>query len=730
VGESRNALAPAVLNVRSALRRGRNELVVRVTCGGELVPDAAPQKPDPKDVYSNRHWREGIRWLRKPQFTYGWDWVDALPNVGIWRGVRLEGRSGVVLHDVRLDTELAGGAVFARVTAECGNLHPVSERRRRLEIRIRPPRGRTLVRRMDVDVPSGLSETSCRIKIPDAKLWWPNGMGEQPLYRVTVRVLDGQTENDRREFETGLRTVEIDRARIRSGGRRFCVRVNGRDVFCRGGNWIPADAIPARAGRRKIERLIGEARTAHFTMLRIWGGGIYEAPAFYQACDRAGILVWHDFMFACNVYPDMDEAFLQAVRAEAEAAVRRLRHHPCIALWSGNNENHQGFTWTVNSEKAFDDYSLALGGIRTYNYLLPEICRRLDPARPYWPGSPYGGEEPNAEDAGDCHWWSPFTMNRDIRRRIRHEVFDECRARFVSEYGVIGPCHVDSVKQYLKPGEITVRSRAWKVHTNYFEKETTPAAIRYHYAEPEALDIRDYILYGQMFQALMYGLTIEALRFRKHDPRDDCQGAVIWMFDDCWGEVGWTPIDYYLRRKPSYYWIRRACAPVKCIVRRRGRRLVVRAVNDTLQAVRGSLTMGWMRLDGGDARLKTRTLRIPANGMVEAGGEAIPAARDLDPGDWLYAATLLPEAGEGSQSVWTLLPHRRLRMVGAPLHVVQRGRRIELISPVYRHGVHVDDRGRAVLSDNYFDLLPNVPKVVSRLDGKTTRLRFRPVTPA
>src|SRR5260370_30146637 len=160
--------------------------------------------------------------------------------------------------------------------------------------------------------------------------------------------------------------------------------------------------------------------------------------------------------------------------------------------------------------------------------------------------------------------------------RIHHERFEECQARFVSEYGVIGPCHLDSIRQYLAPEELHPGSPGWQLHTNTFEKETVAAAIRLHYAEPEQLNVADYVLYGQMFHAIMHGHAMEALRFRQNDPVDDCQGALIWSYSDCWGETAWSILDYYLRRKARYYWFRRACVPLKIVVRPRPQALVTR----------------------------------------------------------------------------------------------------------------------------------------------------------
>ena len=727
IGSAANAFVPAAFDAGDALRRGRNELVVRLTAGSELALAREPYEPEPgaDPVYGRRRFPPR-RWLRKPQFVYGWDWADALPNIGIGRDVHLEGRHHVVLHDIRFSPDVAARPVRLDVEAILENLHPWSERACVLELRIDPPRGRSIRRRIAADVPVGRGPVRLAIDIPDARLWWPNGMGEQPLYHVTARVLDGRVECDRREYDVGLRTVEIDRSPLAEGAR-FCVRVNGQDVFCRGANWCPVDSILARPDRRKYEALVADARDAHFTMFRLNGVGTVEHPAFYDACDRAGILVWHDFMFSCSTYPDHDTEFRHTVRDETEALVLGLRHHPCIALWCGSNENTWGFAMWWNQGAGKPE---AIGGWRLYNEVLPDVCRTLDPDRPYWACSPLGGADPNDELTGDCHWWHPCAMNPDVLRRVRHEVFDECRARFASEYGSIAPCHMDSIRQYLEPNQRRLDSRAWKTHTNTFERGTVAAGIRHHYADRESFTLAEYVLYGQMVQAMMHGGAMEALRFRKGDPRDDCQGALIWSYSDCWGETGWTVIDYYLRRKAAYYWLRRACVPLKAIVRRRGRRLVTRVVNDTLERHAGTIRTGWWRIDGTDCRVKSRSVTVPANGMVEVRGDAIPGIRTLDPHQWVYAAVLERDGAAVDQSIWPMCPHRELALARPDIHVAVRGRAVDLSSPVYCHGVYINDHGRAVLSDNYVDLLPGVPVHLDRLDGKSpVGLRFRAVMP-
>ena len=713
LGETDNSFIPWTFDVRHRLKTGTNKIAVRLTAGGERVSEELrPAEPKDGAPYSSRMKFPGISRLRKPQFTYGWDWVEALPNIGIWRGVYLEGKSYFLIHDLSFDTLMMEEKVFLDCRLILRNIHPWKEREGSMELVIKPPRGEDILRRIDFKARTGQTELNFEIDIPEPCLWWPNGTGKQPLYSTETKIFHGNKLCDSRKTQIGLRTVEINRSKTGDSSSHFCIRVNGHDIFCRGGNWIPADGIIARVSRKKYETLIGEARDANINMLRVWGGGIYESSDFYNACDRSGILVWQDFMFACSEYPDHEKEFLNTVREEAEKIIKQLRHHPSIALWCGNNENLWGFESWWNKGRKYGDRDFRTGGSRIYSLLLPEICRTLDPCRSYWPGSPAGGDHPNSETEGDCHWWDPFTMNKDINRRITHEVFDKCRARFVSEYGVIGACHLSSIKKYLRREELFVGSGAWKEHTNSFEKETTPAGIKLHYADPEELSVSDYILYSQMFQAYMYGKSLEALRFRKNDPADDCHGALIWMFNDCWGETGWTTIDYYLRRKPSYYWIRNANSPVKAVVRKRNNQIVTRLLNDTLNEVKTTVHFGWMRADGTDSQIETRPLVIEANGMSEISKENIPADKIKNPGEWIYTAYILKENNMDDMSVWSPVPYREFAPENPEISIEIKDRDIRITSSKYCHGIHYKDNGKKLFSDNYFDLLPGIPKLI------------------
>ena len=340
---------------------------------------------------------------RKPQFSYGWDWVDSLPNIGIWRGCGWKAARTPCFPRCGW-TRCGWTAAFRSKWKPCwrtcilganGFAFWNSKLRR-------PTAARRSERRYPLDAFPGRTPIRDVIDIPNAKLWWPNGLGEQPLYGVLAQVVDrAGAVYDRRQFAIGLRTIELDRSHLPDGSR-FCVRVNGQDVFCHGGNLGPQDAILARISDAKYEKLVAEAKTANVNMFRINGCSIYEGPAFYDACDRAGILIFHDFMLTDTTYPDDDKVLpgggrgsrggraAAAASSEHRALVREQRVLHGSSATGGIRT--KASRWTV-------------GGRKLYNQVLPDVCRHLDPRRPYMPGSPCGGDDPNSELSGDCHWW-------------------------------------------------------------------------------------------------------------------------------------------------------------------------------------------------------------------------------------------------------------------------------------------------------------------------------------
>jgi beta-mannosidase len=554
---------------------------------------------------------------------------------------------------------------------------------------------------------SGLNYTETELQIPDAKLWWPNGMGEQPLYTIKVSAKSGSSVDEYNPFKYGIKTLKLNQEK-NNDGRRFAFEVNGVSTYCKGGNWIPADSIYARVTDEKYDALIMEAKKANFNMLRIWGGGLYERDIFYEKCDEYGILIWHDFMFSCGLYPDNLEWFRNEVEKEMDYQTKRLRNHASIALWCGNNENHWlSFDAEENIKPPF------LGGAICYNSIAPRIVQQNCQNIPYWNSSPFGGEHPNNYNNGDSHIWFDHMMNPDMEKRITPEEYDKVTARFVSEYGYVGPCCKSSIIKYHGGKPLDRNSGIWKMHVNAFEKDTVAAGIAKHYTDPEKLDIDSYILYAGLCQGIIYGYSLESIRFK-----GNCGGSLFWMYNDTWGEVGWTIIDYYLKRKPSYYFVKRAFNPIKLIMREDNGIVKVMGINETYRKINIDAEYGYLSFDGQSGDFKKATLLLePFSRHIvlefEKGkfdfSRGICCIKPLSCTDTVLPAFLRPGEFKNMN-----VPKAALNISDFKVDGNMAG--FTISSDVFAHAVHFKMDDGIKPSDEYFDLLPGEARRIKVFD--------------
>ena len=728
LGKHISAHYPFVRDVGEGLRPGANELAVRLTTGLETVSDAdlaqvnwavtheegngCPERGDRRRAF-----------LRKPQYTVGWDWGPKAPGCGIMKGAWIQTYQHTAIRGARLS--LAGlrpDLASLRLELEIDQLHPYATRDADIAVRLSLDGQEAAAAGLkDALLTSGLSFLTLDIAVPRPHLWWPAGSGGQPLYTVDITVTCEGREEHWPAFQYGIRELRLDTGRTGEGKRAFQLVVNGVPVFCKGANWIPADIIYARVSDEKYVRLVEEARAANFNMLRVWGGGLYERDVFYEACDRAGILVWQDFMFGCASCPDHLDWFIREVEQEMDYQTRRLRNHACLALWCGNNENHWLFNPEDNPQWGLRFTRNRLYGLRTSNYTASAAVRRNCPDIPWWNSSPYGGALPNSDFVGDIHHWGACMMNKDMIKRIEPKEYDKVAARFVSEYGYPGPSRLESIQEYMDGHPLDRAGKVWGLHNNTFEKHTVNAGIEKHYLDGAAgLGLDDYLLYAGLCQMLMLGYSLEAIRFK-----DFCGGALFWMFSDTWGEVGWTIVDYALRRKIAYYGVKRAFAPIKLTLREVGGRVLLQGCNDTPEAVVFKARYGCLRFDGCKGDLEEKELSIPARSRVLLMDLPLP---EYDHTKGSFA--VVPEHPELEPAVLRVLDTRRQELPPAEVEVVSTQARgedllVTLQSAVYAHAVHIHEDLRC--SDNYFDLLPGQQKTVLVEGAARQNLTWRAV---
>ncbi len=473
--------------------------------------------------------------LRKAQYSFGWDWGPSLPTMGIWRPVYLRAQSVGIEHlffDVlaltpqEAELQIAcdfWGALSGTEQVEYELVHGQQIFSGRLE-----RQGRQAVARIRVDRP---------------QLWWPNGQGTPTLHTLTLRLKDSAGHLlDERTKKVGMRTVEL--VTCENGADTFHFKINGRKVFVKGANWIPSDSFLPRVGQETYRRLLTLARDAHMNMIRVWGGGIYEDDDFYALCDELGLMVWQDFMFACAAYPQ-DEPFLSEVRTEVEENVARLRHHPSVVLWCGNNENE--WIWTREANAPLKE----MPGYRLYHREFPAWLKRLDPFRPYWPGTPWGEEsDPNGTTKGNRHVWEIWSWWQDYET-VRHD-----QSLFVTEFGFQAPADAFTWQKYLSAENLLVQGEVFEAHNK--QVEGPERLFRFLSAHlPVRTDFAAFVYLTQLNQAFALQTCLEHWR-----DNGRTNGAIIWQLNDCWHVSSWSLIDYEGRPKLSYYQVRSSFAPL------------------------------------------------------------------------------------------------------------------------------------------------------------------------
>ena len=719
LGTHRSVHYPFVLDVKDFLLPGENVLAVRVTSGMEEIKESDVAELDyvvSMETYNGRERREDDRraFVRRPQFTCGWDWGPKVTTIGITGHAFLRGYQKIAIRDVLIETDqvLAGEAgtdAVLKVCIDVEDLNLIGSKVCDVKIEIsrngRAAAGRVLENCL---LTSGVNYIDTEITVPNAALWWPNGYGEQPLYDVRISAVCEGAEEVWPEFQYGIRKLELDTSPLEGDHRRFEFRVNKVPIFCKGGDWIPNDFIYARVPEQKYHVLTDEAVEANFNMIRIWGGGLYERDLFYELCDQKGILVWQDFMFACSTYPDHQDWFRDLMRYEIEYQTKRLRNHCCMGLFCGTNEVHWIFNPIDNPGKwGFDFTYREQHGLYIANTMAKEIVRKNCPSIPYWNSSPYGGETPNADTVGDIHWWRNALMSPKMEERIEVKDYDKIQAKFVSEYGYIGPCCLESTKEYLGDESLDRNGALWYHHTNVFEKGTVDTAITKNYVDhPEKLSIEDYILYGGMVHSMMYNYSLEAMRFKQQ-----CYGAIFWMYNDAWGEVGWTIVDYYLRRKIPFYGVKRALAHRKFTMRLVDGSVVLQGINDTPVPITVNGRFGYVSFDGKTDLTRKVTFELKPFSREYVLKEA-PGSYDL-----LTGTYMLYVDSDEIDNIWLRTEdNRRMKYERSQITVLSsekegEDRKITITADGYVHGVYI--KGDLDCDDNYFDLLPGEKKTVT-----------------
>jgi beta-mannosidase len=582
------------VDAKQALKRGDNTLrVVFRSPVNEVLPVMVKlnhQLPAPND-----QGEKTSPYTRKAPYHYGWDWGPRFVTSGIWRPVSLEAWDTARLNDLQVVVKKVSTTV-AELTA---NVEVETSAAGAATILLENLRDKVIAGKQQIKLDKGINRVPFDFTVSRPSLWWPNGLGSQPLYSFRARILINGRVTDEKITRTGLRTLEL-RQQHDETGQSFMFVINGIPVFAKGGNWIPADSFPSRITKEKYRFLIKSVRDSNMNMLRVWGGGIYEADEFYELCDEMGILVWQDFMFACSMYPANQE-FLDNVRAEAIDNVKRLRNHPSIVLWAGNNEIEAGWMnwgWRQTLPASlWDDYKKIFLGV------LQEVCANFDPSRPYWPSSPRGGldDDPDSIRSGDVHFWrvwhfaEPFTD------------YEKQTPRFMSEYGFQSFPNIETVKAFTIPSDRDIESPIMLAHQRHPRgNQLVREYMLRDYTRPK--DFESFLYVSQVLQA--EGIRIGAEHLRRIMPHN--MGSLYWQINDCWPVASWSSIDYFGRWKALQYYARRFYNDLLISPSVQKGYLKLYVVSDRPKAIPAKIRVTLMNFDGATLKSFLRDVNVAA----------------------------------------------------------------------------------------------------------------------
>ncbi len=677
-------------DIRGALRPGENTILVRFASPTKYIKEAYAKSV--ADGSSDA--MVGFPHIRKAHCMFGWDWGPRLPDAGIWRDIMILGVEIARIRDVQIlqhhETDKVTLEVITNVTELTGSPD--------VTVSVVTPAGQTLY---------GYGH-HVRIEIEDPQLWWPAGFGGQPLYTVDVNL--GANE-DSWTRNIGLRTMTVSR-RKDEWGESFAHCVNGVDIFAMGADYIPEDNLLPRVNPERTRRLLEDARAANMNCVRIWGGGYYPDDFFYDICDELGLLVWQDFMFACAVY-NLTEEFEENITAEFIDNVRRLRHHPSLALWCGNNEMEdfvdKGEWVACHKQKA--DY------IKMYEYIIPKVLKAEDPQAFYWPASPSSGgsfDNPQDPNRGDVHYWMvwhgllPFTDYRNHK------------FRYVSEFGFQSfPC-MDTIESFTEPGDRNVFSYVMEKHQrNASANGRIVNYLSQMYLYPPTLDKLVYASQLLQAQAMQYGVE----HWRRN--RGRCMGAVVWQLNDCWPVASWASIDYYGRWKALQYYEKRFFAPVLISCHEEGvlsqntnvnaepfhleKSAQLNISNETLREFRGTARWALRRPDASVIEQGEYKVICPPLSAVWMPKENFD---EYDTYGVYYSYELVDEEGSlvGQGSV-LFCPPKHFAFADPELQAFLDGDEIIVTANAYARSVEIQAGADVLLEDNYFDMNAGVRRV-------------------
>ena len=647
---------------------------------------------------------------RKPQFQYGWDWGPTIKTMGITKNISLVSYENIRFKEVFLKTNFISDSI-ANISAEL-TIH--SQKQKEISIKIINHNNKeTFISKIEISPDK--SEYSIPFTIKNPNLWWTHNLGIPFLYDIDVELLNDGYKKESFSKKLGIRSIELISEKD-SIGEGFYFKLNGKPVYMKGANYIPQNIFLPEVDQEDYSNLINDVVDANMNMLRVWGGGVYEADFFYQLCDVKGILVWQDFMFACAMYPG-DEAFLENIKQEAIENVKRLRQHPSIALWCGNNENSEGwYRWGwKNGKTEAQQQEIWEGYYAVFNHILPRVVDSLNPSVSYWETSPKFGRGDNRyQFEGDAHdWWVwhdgyPF------------EHYEEEVPRFMSEFGFQSFPSYETIKYFTELDTINLSDASFANH----QKHARGFTLIREYMErdfPIPSKGADYVYMSQVLQA--YGMTKGIYAHRRAKPYN--MGTLYWQLNDCWPAVSWSSIDGLGNWKALHYQAKKAFKNVIISTSKNEKELDVYIINDTFSEIKDTLVISHLDFNGNVLFKEVALVSSPIN------SSKVVYKYQLKNKEFDHNNTFLKIIFGESEYYHYFAKPKDLNLINDPLTIEtvknKDGFLIKLKSETLQKNVFLFSEEKGTWQDNFFDILPGVSKYIQfKTDAKVvSKINFK-----
>lgn len=695
IGEGENCHIAYEFDIKKYLKEGENTLTINFESPVNYVKERYEKEKTPP----NSNGQNGIVRIRKPQCHFGWDWGPVLPVSGICDDIFIEMRSEGKITDMKIrQKKNDDGSFTVSVKLDC-DLYEGEK----AEISLVSPEGEELK----------LKGAEGEFTVKNPVLWWTheiNGKKEQSLYTVKAVLKKGRKAVHTAERKIGLRTIELDRSKDEYG-ETFRFILNGVPLFIKGANFIPGDSLPTRFTADKIEYLLDTALYSNMNMIRVWGGGYYESDTFYDLCDKKGVLVWQDFMFACQAYPFFDDDFLSNVKTEIEYNIKRLRHHPSLALWCGNNEIETMAMGWLNFPKYIKWTE------KFFHEILPVEVRKFDEDTPFIPGSPCGTghmKDVDSDNYGDIHLWAVWHGLQNMK------YYRKRMTRFCSEFGFESLPDIKTIRTFSEEKDYDIHSPVFSAHqkcNSGNDKMLYYIASRFRLPKK----FEDLVYLSQVTQLECISDATE--HWRRNKGR--CNGSIYWQFNDCWGVCSWSSIDYYGNYKALQYRAKHFNAPVSVSIEDTDGKVKLHILNDLPEKQSLTLKCRIFDFENGVIQEKSRNFTVDALQNTECFTVFEKQLKNkFDLTRTGIKAELYRNGELINEKTYLFKPEKYLKLKAPQLKMETAIDKDEIAitvkSDIFARLVRVESSLSTLpLSENYFDLLPGESKTVSmNLDGK------------